>query len=102
MSSTIFSLNMNSHVFDAEDVGLFSELDDFEYETGLLLTSSSSKINVKEIRYKKSYAEIISEIGGHMGLFIGASLITILEFIELIFLVVSKGLSGRTRPVDIA
>ena len=37
-----------------------------------------------QIKWKKSPLEVVSEIGGHLGLFAGVSLLTILEVCELL------------------
>ena len=38
---------------------------------------------VQEIRLAKSYIELLAEIGGHLGLFVGVSVLTVAEIFEL-------------------
>ena len=53
------------------------------------LTFQSSKKMVRTIRWEKTSLELLSEIGGHLGLFVGVSLMTLAEigefFVSLCF-----------------
>ena len=49
------------------------------------LTFQSSYKTVKTIRWEKTSLELLSEIGGHLGLFVGVSLMTLAEIGEFLF-----------------
>ena len=48
------------------------------------LTFQSSYKTVKTIQWEKTSFELLSEIGGHLGLFVGVSLMTVAEFGEFL------------------
>ena len=49
------------------------------------MTFQSSYKTVKTIRWEKTFLDLLSEIGGHLGLFVGVSLMTLAEIAEFIF-----------------
>ena len=79
------SVRTNTHLMS------WSKMGSLEFPIECLdLYTEASKMAVKEMRFAKSFGEFISEIGGHMGLMIGASLITILEICEYFILLLSR------------
>ena len=65
------------------------EPDDASCNSSISLTFQSSYKTVKTIRWEKTSLELLSEIGGHLGLFVGVSLMTLAEigefFVSLCF-----------------
>ena len=45
------------------------------------MLSTTRHLTLKDIRQRKSWEEIVSEIGGWLGLFVGASLFTVVEIL---------------------
>ena len=45
--------------------------------------SETNSLTIKEIQQRKSYQELIAEIGGWLGLLVGASVVTVLEISSL-------------------
>ena len=79
-----YFLSEDTETIDCSVIGITNKSSNGPFLAITSLYMSSSNIIVKEIKYQKSIYELVSEIGGHMGLFIGASLITLLEFFEFL------------------
>ena len=98
LSRVKFSLNMNANMHDMRKRG-FGPMNASLSAT--MVFAASSKLTVKEIRYQKSFYEFMSEIGGHMGLFIGASVITLIELLEYFgFLLSSVLCAYKLRSIE--
>ena len=76
----------------------------------LTLETSSNFVTELEIRRAKTFVEFLGEIGGHLGLFVGISLITLIELLEILCKLVCKNCwadylfarrktRGTTRPL---
>ena len=88
---------INSLLYDSMNLGsVFEKSYSNNSEYNAAVTLSSPTILVKRIQYQKTALELISEIGGHLGLMAGASLLTFFEFGEFIVILFTK-FWGRLR-----
>ncbi|XP_060012358.1 acid-sensing ion channel 3 isoform X4 [Lagenorhynchus albirostris] len=75
-------------------------------ENVLMLDVFFEALNYETVEQKKAYemSELLGDIGGQMGLFIGASLLTVLEILDYLCEVGGPGLqlweAGRVTPQD--
>ncbi|XP_067890548.1 acid-sensing ion channel 4-A [Heterodontus francisci] len=69
-------------------------------ENYLVLDIYFEVLNYETIEQKKAYdvAGLLGDIGGHMGLFIGASLLTVLEILDYIYELIQKKLRQVFHP----
>ena len=82
-----YSMNMNSVNLKLRDVSNepIRHCPENVTLTAVSLSVSFDKMTIEELRYQMTGIEMFSEIGGHLGLFVGASLLTIVEFYEFIW-----------------
>ena len=78
------SVNINANLFSQGSRFLK------ENQSEVFVTSATSKVVIKTIRQQKNMREVVSEIGGYMGLLIGASFVTLIEFLEYFLLLVLR------------
>lgn len=85
----VYSVNMNANVYDRGALE--------ENQSMFLVTSASSKKVLKMIRQQKSLDELGAEVGGYMGLLIGASLVTVMEFLEYFLLLIYQSFFSKSQ-----
>ncbi|KAM9487257.1 acid-sensing ion channel 4-A [Clarias gariepinus] len=78
----------------------YHKSEDYIRENFLILDIFFEALNYETIEQKKAYdvAGLLGDIGGQMGLFIGASILTILEILDYIYEVVKFRLQRALRP----
>ncbi len=77
------SYTLNIRTIDYPSISLVTGTD-LSNQSYVSFTFSSSYMTLKKIRWQKSFVEIVSEIGGNLGLFVGVSLLTLVEIGQLI------------------
>ena len=75
-TGTVTTLNHQSEVAD------FEPRDDTFNHIKLKLKATSNYVTKREIRPAKTVIEFFAEIGGHLGLFVGVSILTLVELLE--------------------
>ncbi|KAI1898350.1 hypothetical protein AGOR_G00071420 [Albula goreensis] len=78
----------------------FNKSVDYIRDNFLVLDIFFEALNFEAIEQRKAYdvAGLLGDIGGQMGLFIGASILTVLEIFDYIYEVVKKRLQRLLRP----
>ncbi|XP_012691404.2 acid-sensing ion channel 4-A-like [Clupea harengus] len=79
----------------------YDKTEEYIRDNFLVLDIFFEALNYEKIEQKKAYdvAGLLGDIGGQMGLFIGASILTILEIIEYIYEVIKYKLKRLFRPI---
>ncbi|XP_076015274.1 acid-sensing ion channel 4-A [Genypterus blacodes] len=78
----------------------YDKSEDYIRDNFLVLDIFFEALNYETIEQKKAYdvAGLLGDIGGQMGLFIGASILTILEILDYIYEVIKHRLLRLLRP----
>ncbi|XP_061082333.1 acid-sensing ion channel 4-A isoform X2 [Conger conger] len=78
----------------------YSKTEEYIRDNFLVLDIFFEALNYETIDQKKAYdvAALLGDIGGQMGLFIGASILTILEILDFIYEVIKCRLQRLLRP----
>ncbi|KPP75704.1 acid-sensing ion channel 4-like [Scleropages formosus] len=78
----------------------YAKSEDYIRENFLVLDIFFEALNYETIEQKKAYdvAGLLGDIGGQMGLFIGASILTILEVLDYIYEVMKDRLQRLLKP----
>ncbi|KAB5577435.1 hypothetical protein PHYPO_G00209920 [Pangasianodon hypophthalmus] len=78
----------------------YHKSEDYIRENFLILDIFFEALNYETIEQKKAYdvAGLLGDIGGQMGLFIGASILTVLEILDYIYEVIKFRLQRVLRP----
>ena len=58
-------------------------------------------MTIREIRPAKTMIELMAEIGGHLGLLVGVSLLTLVEALELVCKVVQGSWTNKIHVVKV-
>uniref|UniRef100_A0A8B9GTD1 Acid sensing ion channel subunit family member 4 n=1 Tax=Astyanax mexicanus TaxID=7994 RepID=A0A8B9GTD1_ASTMX len=78
----------------------YHKSEDYIRDNFLVLDIFFEALNYETIEQKKAYdvAGLLGDIGGQMGLFIGASILTVLEILDYIYEVVKRRLQRALKP----
>ncbi|XP_047670389.1 acid-sensing ion channel 4-A [Tachysurus fulvidraco] len=78
----------------------YHKSEDYIRDNFLILDIFFEALNYETIEQKKAYdvAGLLGDIGGQMGLFIGASILTVLEILDYIYEVIKFRLQRVLRP----
>ncbi|XP_048049196.1 acid-sensing ion channel 4-A isoform X2 [Megalobrama amblycephala] len=78
----------------------YDKSEDYIRDNFLVLDIFFEALNYETIEQKKAYdvAGLLGDIGGQMGLFIGASVLTILEILDYVYEVIKHRLERLLRP----
>ncbi|XP_028249471.1 acid-sensing ion channel 4-A [Parambassis ranga] len=78
----------------------YDKSEDYIRENFLVLDIFFEALNYETIEQKKAYdvAGLLGDIGGQMGLFIGASILTVLEILDYIYELIKHRLQRMLRP----
>ncbi|TMS06712.1 Acid-sensing ion channel 4-A [Larimichthys crocea] len=78
----------------------YDKSEDYIRDNFLVLDIFFEALNYETIEQKKAYdvAGLLGDIGGQMGLFIGASILTILEILDYIYEVIKHRIKRLLRP----
>ncbi|XP_064167395.1 acid-sensing ion channel 4-A [Anguilla rostrata] len=78
----------------------YSKSEEYIRDNFLVLDIFFEALNFETIEQKRAYdvAGLLGDIGGQMGLFIGASILTVLEILDFIYEVVKRRLQRLLRP----
>ncbi|XP_036401877.1 acid-sensing ion channel 4-A-like [Megalops cyprinoides] len=78
----------------------YNETEEYIRDNFLVLDIFFEALNYETIEQKKAYdvAGLLGDIGGQMGLFIGASILTILEILDYIYEVIKDRMQRLLRP----
>ncbi|KAL7882253.1 hypothetical protein AOLI_G00091020 [Acnodon oligacanthus] len=78
----------------------YHKSEDYIRDNFLVLDIFFEALNYETIEQKKAYdvAGLLGDIGGQMGLFIGASILTVLEILDYIYEVIKHRLQRLLKP----
>ncbi|KAK7904895.1 hypothetical protein WMY93_017502 [Mugilogobius chulae] len=78
----------------------YDKTEDYIRDNFLVLDIFFEALNYETIEQKKAYdvAGLLGDIGGQMGLFIGASILTVLEILDYIYEVIKQRIQRLIRP----